>query len=102
MLLKFLIGKYIILEDNEAVIKQCIKARSPLMRHVGRVHRVDLDAIYERLRLDPGIFIKFVPTKWQLADIFTKGSFSVATWNFLCHLFLIGKTSLFTRPSPKR
>ena len=32
-----------IMEDNEAVIKMCLKGRSPALRHVGRTHRVDLD-----------------------------------------------------------
>ena len=32
-----------VFEDNEAVIKMIIKARSPTMRHVSRTHRVALD-----------------------------------------------------------
>ena len=41
------LGKCIIFEDNDAVIKACIKGRSPAMRHVGRTHRVDLDWLWE-------------------------------------------------------
>ena len=37
------IGKLVIMEDNESVIKMIVKQRSPTMRHVGRTHRVDLD-----------------------------------------------------------
>ena len=89
-------AKIILLEDNEAVIKSCIKARSPNLRHIPRVHRVNVDTLFERILMDPGIFIKFIGTKWQIADIFTKGSFSAPTWKFLCNLFMIGKTSEFT------
>ena len=84
------IGKCIIFEDNDAVIKQCIKGRSPAMRHVARTHRVDLDWLWERIRMDPGVNIKFVGTKDQIADIFTKGSFSADQWSRLCRLAQIG------------
>ena len=36
-----------IFEDNEAVIKMIIKARSPTMRHVSRTHRVALDRLFD-------------------------------------------------------
>ena len=84
------IGKLIIFEDNDAVIKQCIKGRSPAMRHVSRTHRVDLDWLWERIRMDPGVNIKYVGTKDQIADIFTKGSFSADQWGRLCRLAQIG------------
>ena len=80
----------IILEDNDAVIKMTIKGRSPQMRHVARTHRIDLDWLFERIRDDPGINIKYVGTKEQIADIFTKGSFTAATWKMLCRLAQIG------------
>ena len=63
------LGKLIVLEDNDAVIKACIKGRSPAMRHVGRTHRVDLDWLWERIRTDPGVFIKFVGTKQQIRSL---------------------------------
>ena len=69
-------AKLLILEDNDAVIKMCIKCRSPNMRHVGRTHRVDLDWLFERIHKDPAISIKYVNTKQQLADLLTKGSFT--------------------------
>ena len=62
----------IIFEDNEAVIKMIVKKRAPQMRHVARTHRVDLDWLFQRLQEDPGIFIKYVGTKQQIADILTK------------------------------
>ena len=42
------VARMIIMEDNDAVIKMCIKCRSPNMRHVARTHRVDLDWVFER------------------------------------------------------
>ena len=67
----------IILEDNDAVIKMAIKQRAPQMRHVPRMHRVNLDWLFERLQNDPGVHMKYVSTKEQIADMFTKGAFSV-------------------------
>jgi hypothetical protein len=86
-------GTLVIFEDNEAVIKMCIKSRAPQMRHVARTHRVDLDFLFERLREDPGIYIKYVGTKEQIADIFTKGSFTAEAWMKLCKLAQIGNSS---------
>ena len=45
----------VILEDNDAVIKMCIKERSPSMKHVARTHRVNLDWLFERLNRDPAV-----------------------------------------------
>ena len=87
------IGKCIIFEDNDAVIKQTIKGRSPNMRHVARTHRVDLDWLWERIRDDPGVFIKYVGTKEQIADMFTKGSFTAEQWGKLCRLAQLGDVS---------
>ena len=41
-----------VFEDNKAVIKMIIKGRSPTMRHVSRTHRVDLDWLFDRIKLD--------------------------------------------------
>ena len=79
-----------IFEDNDGVLKMCIKGRSPLLRHVPRTHRVDLDWLFERLREDPGIFMKYVGTAEQRGDIFTKGSFTAEQWGRLCRLVQIG------------
>merc|ERR1712078_335712 len=82
-------GKIIIFEDNEAVIKMILKGRSPTMRHILRTQRVDIDWLFERVREDPGVFIKYVGTKEQIADILTKGSFSFQQWKQLCDLIQI-------------
>jgi hypothetical protein len=80
-------GKSVILEDNDACIKMCLKARSISMRHAPRVHRVDVDWLLEKIITDTGIDIKYINTKAQIADIFTKGSFTETTWKVLCRLF---------------
>ena len=74
-------------EDNEAVIKMIIKGRIPTMRHVSRTHRVALDWLFDRIYLYPKIHIKYVDTKHQLADMFTKGNFTRDEWNHLIRLF---------------
>ena len=83
-------AKLLIMEDNDAVIKMCMKARAPTMRHVQRTHRIDVVSFFERIHSDSSIWIKYINTKCQLADIFTKGSFSVQTWQDLCKLLQVG------------
>ena len=78
-----------VLEDNEAVIKMIIKGRSPTMRHVSRTHRVALEWLFDRVNLDTKIQIKYIDTKNQLADSFTKGNFTRDEWNHLFCLFNI-------------
>ena len=56
------------------------------MRHVSRTHRVALDWLFDRIKLDPKIQIKYVDTKHQLADILTKGNFTCDEWNNLLYL----------------
>ena len=78
-----------VFEDNEAVIKMIIKGRSRTMRHVSRTHRVALDWLFDRITLDSKIQIKYIDTKNQLADILTKGNFTLDEWNHLLNLFNI-------------
>ena len=82
-----------VFEDNEAVIKMIIKGRSLTMRHVLRTHRVALDWLFDRINLDSKIKIKYIDTKNQLADIFTKGNFTRDEWNHLLSLFNISHFS---------
>ena len=63
------------------------------MRHVSRTHRVALDWLFDRIKLDPKIQIKYIDTKNQLADILTKGNFTRDEWNHLLNLFNIGHFS---------
>ena len=60
-----------VLEDNEAAIKIVLKKRSMALRHVLRTHRVALDWLFD-LFDSPDITLKYIGTKWQAADIFTK------------------------------
>ena len=76
-----------VFEDNEAVIKMIIKARSPTMRHVSRTHRVAPDWLFDRMNLEPKIQIKNIDTKNQLADILTKGNFTRDEWHHLLCFF---------------
>ena len=80
------LGLLFCFEDNDAVIKMTIRGRSQTMRHVARTHRVDLDWILERIRTDPGIQMRFVGTKTQIADLLTKGSFSASQCDALINL----------------
>ena len=79
-----------IFEDNEAVIKMCIKGRSPNLRDISRTHRLDLDRLIERIKIDPGVNLKFVGTDEQMADLLTKASFTIPKWNSLLNLHQIG------------
>ena len=47
------------------------------MRHVSRTHRVALDWLFDEINLDPKIQIKYIDTKNQLADILSKGNFTI-------------------------
>ena len=62
--------------------------------NTSRTHRVDLDWLFERISNDPGISIKCVPTKEQIADSITKGSFTADAWNLLCKLCVILPSSM--------
>ena len=76
-------------EDNEAVIKMCLKGRSPILRHISRTHRVNLDLLIERIKTDPGIRMKYVGTNQQMADMLTKASFTVQNWQSMLKLHQI-------------
>ena len=75
------------------MIKMIIKGRSPTMRHVSRSHRVAPDWLFDRINLDPKIQIRYIDTKYQLADTLTKGNFTRDEWNNLLHLFNISHFS---------
>ena len=81
-------------KTDEAVIEMTIKGRSPALRHVTRTHRVDLDWLFERIRDDPGIHIKFIGTKYQIADMLTKGQFTGEQWGFLVRLCQLVDTGI--------
>ena len=59
------------------------------MRQASRTHRVALDWLFDRIKVDPKIQIKYTDTKNQFADILTKGNFTLEKWNHLLRLFNI-------------
>ena len=78
------------------MIKIVTKKRSPAMRHVSRTHRIGLDWIFDVMERD-NIEIKYVNTKFQIADMMTKAFTRKETWNSLCNLGAIGPAT--TQPS---
>ena len=91
-------AKLIVFEDNEAVLKMCVKGRVPTLRHVTRTHRVDLDWIIERLKTDSGISMKYVKTTEQMADMLTKANFVAPLWKSLLKLHQIGHHQPLNNP----
>ena len=79
-----------------------VKGRSPALGHVPRTHRVDLDWLFERCQYDPAIMIRFVPTKDQLADMLTKGSFAALQWQQQLKLWEIGQSSQVSHVQPEK
>ncbi|MDP7560176.1 MAG: hypothetical protein QF745_06510, partial [Planctomycetota bacterium] len=69
----------IICEDNEAVIKICLKGRSQALRHLHRTHRVAVDWIYDMIKAN-WVVLEHVNTKVQIADIFTKAIVKSESW----------------------
>ena len=68
------------MEDNDAVIHMCIKARAPKLRYLARTLRIDLDWLFERFMSDPALSATYINTKLQLADLFTKANFTSMQW----------------------
>ena len=58
-------------EDNQATIRVVCKGYSSKLRHVGRVHKVDLSSIKEEIDKDD-VDLEYVGTDDQCADVFTK------------------------------
>ena len=76
----------IVYEDNEAVIRMRIKGRSPNLRHLQGTHRVNLDWLFERIIKDQGRAMMYINTKFQIADMLTKGQLTAQLWRRLCEL----------------
>ena len=75
----------IVCEDNEAVIKICVKGRTNAFRHLHRTHRIATDWIYEVLRANNCCLVA-VNTKYQIADMFTKAIARSEVWEQLLDL----------------
>ena len=83
-------ARLVTFEDNEAVIKMVNKARAPSFRHIPRTHIIDVDFILNVLLINETLAIKYIGTKEQMGDIFTKGQFSSEQWQHLLGMMLIG------------
>ena len=73
------------------------------MRHVPRTHRNDLDwliNIVDGPNKDPGLKLKYINTKDQVADIFTKGLFTSAQWHHLVFLSGIAPSKCLIKDIP--
>ena len=79
-----------IMEDNQATIKVAEAGFSQKLRHVQRVHSVDLSSIKEVLKRE-GVSIEYCPTEEQAADIFTK---ALAPHKWPNALELLGMTTM--------
>ena len=79
-------AKLLVLEENDAVIATVTKGRSPVLKHCNRTQRIALDWLLERLQHDPGISLRYVSTRDQIADIFTKAAFQGSQWSHLVSL----------------
>ncbi len=77
--------KFVVAEDNEAVIKIIKKGRSAKLRHIHRTHRVDTDWLYE-IFSEPSNLMRYVNTKHQIADFNTKAITKAETWWHLLRL----------------
>ena len=74
-------------EDNEATIKIVVKRRSQAMRHVAKTHRINLDFLFDTCEMEH-VYLRYVRTHQQIADILTKHFSSSVTWDNL--MLLLG------------
>ena len=63
-------------EDNQAMIQVCKSGRNPTMKHLGRVHRVDISWLHEALYGDnaSNIRLYYTESAYMAGDIYTKAS----------------------------
>ena len=62
-------------EDNQAMIRVCRTGKNPNMRHLGRIHRISVAALYELLGdpdRDNNIHLFYEESHKMAADIYTK------------------------------
>ena len=78
---KILHKKYMSLHlgDNKAMIRVIKSGRNPTVRHLQRVHRVNVVSLYEKFQ-DPRMDLDHVGTNDMAADIYTKGFTSAQKW----------------------
>jgi hypothetical protein len=70
-------------EDNTAFIRIIETGRNPTMRHLGRVHRVDIAALHERLgnrATKDAVDVIYTDSTIMAADLYTKAFPEVDKW----------------------
>ena len=75
-------------EDNEAMIRVCTTGRNPTMRHLGRVHKVDVAWLHERFT-DDTYDLVYTKTDVMQADLFTEGYTRVDKWEHAVSLITV-------------
>jgi hypothetical protein len=82
-------------EDNQACIRVIKSGRNPTMKHLGRVHRVSIGWLYERLgneeTRDPCDF-EDTGTDFMAADIYTKAFTDPDKWAHALRLINLTET----------
>ena len=89
-------------EDNQAMIMVINSGRNPTMRHIGRVHRVSLSWIHERLgrHANRDSTILFYQTSENMsADICTKSFKDKPSWTQACRLINVFAPSELNKTS---
>ena len=59
-----------VVEENEIVIKMIVEGWNSNMRHVSRIHKVDLDRLFDCTSPEKAIQVTHVNTTRQVADVF--------------------------------
>ena len=58
-------------QDNASVIQLVHGGYSPKLRHLKKVHKINLSALYEVFN-SPDVMLQYIKSAMQLADPFTK------------------------------
>ena len=79
-------------EDNQAMIRVVETGRNPTMRHIGRVYRIAISWLHERLAAkgikDP-VDLVYTKSDDMAADIYTKAFTDPKKWDHALQLIVI-------------
>ena len=67
-------------EDNTALIRVIKTGRNPTMRHLQRVHRVNIASLHEKFSFIKGSHVLCEKSSTMAADIYTKAFTNQAQW----------------------
>ena len=84
--------KIIFNEDNSAMIQVVTTGRNPTMKHLNRVHRIDVRFLHEQIfqrKSDIPILIMHADSELMCADIYTKIFTEPVGWTHACDLINI-------------